>query len=293
MDVLVEPVRIAGRELGPGGPAFVVAEIGINHNGSVETAKALIDAAASAGASAVKLQKRTVDVVYTPEELARPRESPFGTTNGDLKRGLELGEAEYREIDRHCRDRRIPWYASCWDAGSVDFIERFDPPCHKIASPCLTDDALLGHIKGKGRPIVLSTGMSTLEEIDHAVELLRGAPLLLLHCTSSYPTPDHELNLDAIPVLGRRYGVPVGYSGHEIGLLGSMIAASLGAVMIERHVTLDRGMWGSDQAASIEPPELQELVRSLGRIAEVRGDGRKVVYDSERRSLDRLRRVRR
>jgi N-acetylneuraminate synthase len=284
-------VRIAGRDVGPGHPCFIVAEIGINHNGNLATACQLVDVAVRHGVDAVKLQKRTVDVVYSPEELARPRESIFGTTNGDLKRGLEFGEAQYREFDRYCTQRQIPWFASCWDEASVDFVERFAPPCHKVASACLTDDSLLRHMKRTGRPIVLSTGMSSLEEIDHAVAVLEGAPLVILHSTSTYPAPDSELNLDVIPALRRRYGVPIGYSGHETGVMPSVIAVSLGAVMVERHVTLDRAMWGTDQAASLEPRGVELLTRYIRKIPEVRGDGIKVVYESERAVRKKLRRV--
>lgn len=286
----VPSVTIAGREVGPGQPCFVVAEIGINHNGSVETARKLIDVAVRHGVDAVKFQKRSVDVVYTPEELARPRESPFGSTNGDLKRALELDEAGYREIDAHCREKGIPWFASCWDEASVDFVERFDPPCHKVASACLTDDALLRHLAATGRPIILSTGMSTLDQIDHAVEVLSATPLVLLHSTSTYPAPPETLNLDVIPSLQERYGLPIGYSGHEVGVLPSVLAASLGAVMIERHVTLDRAMWGTDHAASLEPHGVELLVRYVRSIPIVRGDGRKVVYESEKPVIAKLRR---
>lgn len=288
---MVREVSIARRRIGPE-RCFVVGEIGINHNGSVDTAKELVDVAARCGVDAVKFQKRNVDVVYTPEELARPRESPFGSTNGDLKRGLELGEAEYAAIDRHCRERNMPWFASCWDAASVDFIERFDPPCHKIASPCLTDDSLLRYVADTGRPMVMSTGMSTLEEIDHAVEVVKDAPLVLLHCTSTYPARDAELNLDVIPALQKRYGVPVGYSGHEVGVTSSVLAVCLGAVMVERHITLDRAMWGSDQAASLGPRGLELLLLHIRKVPLMRGDGRKVVYESEQPFLRKLRRVR-
>lgn len=181
-------VRIGTKYVGEGFPCFVVAEIGINHNGDLEITKKLIDAAMHAGCDAVKFQKRTIEVVYTPEELARPRPNPFGSTNGDLKRGLEFGYEEYAEINQYCREKGILWYASCWDEGSVDFIEQFDPPCYKIASACLTDDNLLRHHRRYGRPVILSTGMSTLEQIDHAVEVLGHDDLIILHCTSTYPS---------------------------------------------------------------------------------------------------------
>lgn len=284
-------IKIGDRWIGAGEQCFVVAEIGINHNGDLDLARQLIDAAAKAGCDAVKFQKRTVDVVYSPEELAMPRENPFGATNGDLKRGLELGESEYRAIDEHCRSRQIMWLASCWDEASVDFIERFAPPCYKIASASLTDDDLLRHHKRQGRPIILSTGMSSLEEIDHAVEILGKVDLVLLHCTSTYPAKVGELNLRAIASLSERYDLPVGYSGHEVGLATTVAAATLGAVMIERHITLDRSMWGSDQAASVEPQGFARIVRDVRAIEEAAGDGVKKVYDSEIPVREKLRRV--
>jgi N-acetylneuraminate synthase len=287
----LDTVTIAGRAVGPGHPCFVVAEIGINHNGDVDIARRLIDAAADAGADAVKFQKRTVDVVYSADELGRPRESPFGETNGDLKRGLELGEEEYSAIDAHCRERGILWFASAWDEASVDFIEAFDPPCWKIASASLTDDALLSHHRATGRPIVMSTGMSTLEQIDHAVEVLGRDDLVLLHTTSTYPSQIEELNLAAIATLRERYDVPVGYSGHEVGLAPSVAAAALGAVMVERHITLDRASWGSDQAASVEPQGFARMTRDIRTVETAIGDGVKAVYDSERPIIAKLRRV--
>jgi N-acetylneuraminate synthase len=287
----LDTVTIAGRTVGPGQPCFVVAEIGINHNGDVALAKRLIDAAVDSGADAVKFQKRTVDVVYTPEELSRPRESPFGETNGDLKRGLEFGEQEYAAIDAYCRERGILWFASAWDEASVDFVEAFDPPCWKIASASLTDDELLRHHRATGRPIVASTGMSTIEQIDHAVEVLGDGELVLLHTTSTYPSAIDELNLSVIDSLRERYGVPVGYSGHEVGLAPSVAAAAMGAVMVERHLTLDRASWGSDQAASVEPQGFARMVRDIRTVESAKGDGVKRVYDSERPIIEKLRRV--
>jgi N-acetylneuraminate synthase len=288
---LNQTVEIARRPVGFDQPAFVVAEIGINHNGDVNLARQLIAAAAGAGCDAVKFQKRTVDVVYDPEELARPRESPFGQTNGDLKRGLEFDQAAYRAIDEYCGVLGIEWFASCWDESSVDFIDEFDPPCYKIASASLTDDALLRHHRKFGRPIVLSTGMSDLAEIDHAVDVLGTADLILLHATSTYPSQPAELNLRVISALRERYGVPVGYSGHEVGLSTTLAAHVLGACMIERHITLDRAMWGSDQAASVEPLGFQRIVRDVRAIESALGDGKKVVYDSEIPVREKLRRV--
>ena len=284
-------VRIGNREVGPGLPVYFVAEIGINHNGDVDLAKKLIAAAHGAGADAVKFQKRTVEVVYSEEELARPRESPFGDTNRDLKHGLEFGEAEYAEIDALCRNLGIAWFASCWDEGSVDFIDRFEPPCYKISSASLTDDALLEHTRSKGRPIVLSTGMSSLDQIDHAVEVLGRDDLFLLHTTSTYPADDGELNLLVIPQLGERYGVPIGYSGHEVGLATTLGAVVLGACLVERHITLARHMWGSDQSASVEPHGIARLVGYIRAWELARGDGVKRVLESELPVMEKLRRV--
>src|SRR4051812_45437785 len=284
-------VQIGGRTVGEGQPCYVVAEIGINHNGDVETAKRLIDAAVLAGCDAVKFQKRTVDVVYAADELSRPRESPFGTTNGDLKRGLEFGVDEYAAIDRYCRERKIAWFASCWDEASVDFIDRFEPPCYKIASASLTDHGLLRHHRRTGRPIVASTGMSTIEQIDGAIEILGRDQLVLMHTTSTYPSEIRDLNLRVIRVLAERYKVPVGYSGHEVGLAPSLAAATLGACMIERHITLDRAMWGSDQAASVEPQGFARLVRDLRAVETAMGDGIKRVVDAEIPIMKKLRRV--
>ena len=284
-------VKIGDCLVGPGNPSYIVAEIGINHNGDINLAKKLIDAAVNAGCSAVKFQKRTVEVVYTPEELARPRESPFGTTNGDLKRGLEFGRDAYAEIDRHCRQAGIPWFASCWDEAAVDFIAQFNPPCFKIASASLTDDKLLRRHRALGKPIVLSTGMSSLEQIDHAVEILGKENLILLHCTSTYPAKLEELNLKVIPALVERYDIPIGYSGHEVGLYTSLAAAVLGACFIERHITLDRAMWGSDQAASVELPGFVRLIKDIRAIEIAMGDGVKRVFESEKPIMQKLRRV--
>ena len=284
-------VRIGSIEVGRGLPCFVVAEIGINHNGDVEIAKKLIDVAAAAGCAAVKFQKRTVDVVYTVEELARVRESPFGETNGELKRGLEFDEDDYREIARHCRERGMLWFASCWDEASVDFMEAFDPPCYKIASASLTDDALLAYTRKQGRPVILATGMSTLKQIDHAVEVLGTDQLIILHACSTYPAHYDELNLRVIGQLSARYPVPVGYSGHETGIPSSVAAVVMGACMVERHLTLDRSMWGSDQSASLEPNGMHRLIRDIRLVETSMGDGVKRVLDRELPIMEKLRRV--
>ncbi len=283
-------VKLGERWVGDGEPCLVIAEIGINHNGSIEIAKQLIAAAASAKCEAVKFQKRTIEVVYSPEELARPMESPFGDTVGDAKRGRELDAEGYSEIDRVCVDHGLLWFASCWDEAAVDFIARFDPPCYKIASAGLTDEGLLRHHRRLGRPIILSTGMSTLEQIDRAVGVLGTDDLVLLHCTSAYPSRPDELNLRAIATLRSRYQVPVGYSGHEVGLATSVAAAALGACMVERHITLDRAMWGSDQAASVEPQGFARLVRDIRAVETALGDGKKRLYDSEVPVMQKLRR---
>jgi N-acetylneuraminate synthase len=286
-------IQIGNASVGDNHPCFVVAEIGINHNGDIDLAKRLIDIAKTAGCNAVKFQKRTIDIVYTAEELARPRESPFGLTNGDLKRALEFGQEEYEEIARYCHEQNIPWFASCWDEPSVDFIDQFDVPCYKIASACLTDDKLLRYTRAKAklRPVILSTGMSTVEEIDNAVDILGKDHLVILHATSTYPAYYEELNLRVITVLRQRYGVPVGYSGHETGLPSSVAAVALGACMVERHITQDRSMWGSDQAASLEPNGIARLMRDIRLIETSMGDGEKRVIEREYPIMMKLRRV--
>lgn len=278
--------------MGQGQPCYVVAEIGINHNGSVDLACRLIGVAAAAGCNAIKFQKRTVEVVYTAEELAKPRESPFGDTNGALKRGLEFGREQYEEIDAYCKSLNICWFASCWDERSVDFIARFDVPCFKIASACLTDDDLLRYTRAAGKPVILSTGMSTLEEIDHAVEVLGDRDLVLLHACSAYPAYYDELNLRMIPALRERYGVPVGYSGHETGIPSSVAAVVLGACCVERHITIDRALWGSDHAASLEPNGITRLVRDIRLVEQALGDGVKRIVEREYPVMQKLRRVR-
>ena len=272
-------------------PIFIIAEIGINHNGSVDLAKKMIDVAISAGCQAVKFQKRTVDVVYTKEELAMLRESVFGSTNGDLKRGLEFSLEQYKEIDDYCKKRGILWFASCWDKESVDFIDKFNPPCYKIASASLTDDELLKYTRSKGVPILLSTGMSTLEQIQHAVDILGKEDLLLFHCTSTYPTNHNEINLNAISELEKQFDCLVGFSGHERGLVPSVVSVVKGAVSVERHITMDRTLWGSDQAASLEPAGIHRLVRDIKIARESLGDGVKVVYESEKPIIKKLRKV--
>lgn len=284
-------VKIANKTIGDNFPCFVTAEIGINHNGSVAQAKKLIDMAVSAGCDAVKFQKRTIDVVYTQEELAKERQSVFGNTNGDLKRGLEFGFEQYKEIDEYCKEKNIIWYASCWDEQSVDFIEQFNPPCYKIASASLTDDNLLKYTKKMGKPIFLATGMSTLEQIQHAVDILGEDNLIIYHCTSTYPTQANEINLNVIKSLKEKYSCPIGFSGHERGILPTIMSVVLGANAIERHITTDRTLWGSDQAASLEFDGINRIVRDVRQIKTILGDGKKVVYESEKPIIQKLRRV--
>ena len=285
-------VKIANKVIGDGYPCFIIAEIGINHNGSVSLAKKMIDIAVTTGCDAVKFQKRTIDVVYTKEELAKERKSVFGNTNGDLKRGLEFGEAEYKEIDEYCKKKGIIWFASCWDEASVDFIEKFNVPCYKIASASLTDDNLLKYTKSKGKPILLSTGMSTMEEIRHAVSILGEDNLVIYHCTSTYPSDTGEMNLRVIPEFKKEFSCPIGYSGHERGVTPSVIAVVMGANSVERHITNDRTNWGSDQAASLETAGLYHMVRDIRQVPILLGDGVKVVYDRELPIIEKLRRVR-
>lgn len=284
-------VKVGNKIIGQGQPCFIIAEIGINHNGCVKFAKKLIDIAVSAGCDAVKFQKRTVDFVYTPEELAMPRPNPFGETNGDLKRGLELKFEDYEEIDEYCNKKGIIWFASCWDKNSVDFIEYFSPPCYKIASASLTDDELLRYTASKGKPLLISTGMSTPEEIDHALKITGTDNVVLYHCTSTYPTDPQESNLLAIQEFINKYDCPIGYSGHERGLTPSILAVALGACSVERHITFDRTMWGSDHAASLEPEGLFRLIRDVRLIPSLFGNGQKTVYDSEKPIIKKLRKV--
>lgn len=289
---MIEPARIRNKLVGPGHPIFIAAEIGINHNGDPEIAKQLIDVAAEVGCDAVKFQKRTPELCVPSEQRDILRETPWGLiTYLDYRRRVEFGGEEYKEIDRYCREQGIIWFASCWDKESVDFISQFDPPCYKVPSAALTDDELLYHARAKGKPLVLSTGMSTMEEIRHAVEVVGEQDFVLLHCTSTYPCVPQELNLRMIQALQQEFNCPVGYSGHEVGLQTTLAAATLGACFIERHITLDRAMWGSDQAASVEPQGFRRLVRDIRVIEMALGDGIKRVYESELPVMRRLRRI--
>ena len=285
-------ITIAGRPVGDGHPCWVVAEIGINHNGDVEIAKKLIDGAVAAGCDAVKLQKRTIELCYTPEELARPRQSPWGDTTGHQKRGLEFGLEQYQEIARYCKERGIIWFASPWDEQSVDFLEQFDPPCHKVASARARDeDDFLRYIRSTGKPVIFSTGACSEEHVRHAVEVLGEENLLLMHCVLEYPCDASELNLRMVTTLKKWFpNVPIGYSGHERGLATSVVAAALGAVSIERHITLDRHMYGSDQPASLELDGLVQLVRDIRACQIALGDGVKRILPAEEANYQKLRR---
>lgn len=289
---MAREINIGGRLVGDDHPVYIVAEIGINHNGDLETAKRLIDAAVLAGCDAVKFQKRTPEMCVPAEQRDVLRETPWGImTYLEYRHRVEFGKDEYTEIDRYCRERGIAWFASAWDEPSVDFLEQFSPVCYKVASASLTDHGLLRHMRETGRPIILSTGMSTMEQIRAAVEAIGQDNLLIAHSTSTYPCPPEQLNLRMIQTLRNTFDCPVGYSGHEVGLQTTYAAVVLGACFVERHITLDRAMWGSDQAASVEPQGFMRLVRDIRVIERALGDGVKRVYDSEVPVMNRLRRV--
>jgi sialic acid synthase SpsE/CMP-N-acetylneuraminic acid synthetase len=281
------------RLVGPGQPVYVTGEIGINHNGDLDNAIALIDAAVEAGCDAVKFQKRTPEICTPRDQWDIERDTPWGRmTYIDYRHRVEFGEEEYRAIDEHCKERGIHWFASPWDTEAVAFLEKFDLPAHKVASASLTDDELLRALRATGRAVILSTGMSTPKQIRHAVEVLGSENIVLCHATSTYPAKAEELNLRVINTLQQEYpNVPIGYSGHETGLQTTLAAVALGAVFVERHITLDRAMWGSDQAASVEPQGLVRLVRDIRTIEASLGDGVKKVYDSELGPMKKLRRV--
>ncbi|TCD48464.1 N-acetylneuraminate synthase family protein [Chlorobium sp. N1] len=288
----MQSVNIGGREVGDGHRVFIIAEIGINHNGSLETAKKLIEGAAEAGCDAVKFQKRTPDLCVPESQRDIERDTPWGRMSYiDYRYRVEFGVEEYREIDRFCREQGILWFASCWDEEAVDFMEAFEPPCYKAASASLTDLPLLKKTRDTGRPLIVSTGMSTMEEIETAIAALGRENLLIAHTNSTYPCPVEELNLRMIESLKALYPeVPIGYSGHETGLATTWAAVALGATFIERHVTLDRAMWGSDQAASVEMGGLERLVSNTREIEKAMGDGIKRVYEGEAAARRKLRR---
>lgn len=284
-------VKLGNRMVGDGYPTYIIGEIGINHNGNLEIAKKLILAAKEAGLDAVKFQKRTPELCVPEKQRSQMRETPWGYISYlDYRYKVEFGQTEYAEIDRYCKELGIDWFASAWDIPSVDFIDAFNPPAHKIASALLTDHALLRAYRATGRPLIVSTGMSTIDEIRSAMDILGEENLILCHTTSSYPCPPEELNLRMIQTLKESYHCPIGYSGHEVGLVPTAVAVALGACLVERHITLDRAMWGSDQSASVEPQGIAHLVKYIRVTEKALGDGVKKVYDSEQSSLSKLRR---
>lgn len=283
-------ITIGNRTVGTNQPVFIVAEIGINHNGNLDIAKRLIDAAKSAGCDAVKFQKRTPELCVPPDQKDKMRDTPWGYISYlDYRHKVEFGLKEYQEIDQYCKKLGIAWFASCWDKPSIDFMEQFAPICHKVPSAMLTDADLLKHFRQTGRPVILSTGMSTIEQIKSAVNLLDANNLIIAHCTSAYPCPLEELNLCMIRTLMQIFDCPTGYSGHETGLAATVATVALGACYIERHITLDRAMWGSDQAASVEPTGFSRLAKDIRAVEKTLGDGVKKIYDSERPLMRKLR----
>ena len=286
----VSSVTIEGRGVGNGEPCFVIAEIGINHNGDINVAKELIDAASAADCQAVKFQKRTPEISTPESQKNVMRTTPWGDmTYLDYKKKIEFDADEYKEIARYAKSKGLLWFASPWDIESVAFLEKQNVSVHKIASASITDLELLKAVRHTGKPKIMSTGMSTMEEIDIAVDAIGSDNLILMHSTSSYPLRPEEANLKMIDTLRERYGVPVGYSGHETGIQISVASIALGAVALERHITLDRAMWGSDHAASLEPSGLTRLVRDIRVVEAAMGDGVKKIYDSELPSRAKLR----
>jgi N-acetylneuraminate synthase len=288
---MAKTIMVGNREVGEGKPTYIVAEIGINHNGDLGIAKRLIDAAVDAGVDAVKFQKRTPELCVPDDQKEKMRETPWGYISYlDYRYKVEFGEEQYAEIDRYSRLKGIDWFASVWDQPSVDFLEQYNPLAIKIPSASLTDHALLEHARATGRPVILSTGMSTIEEIEESIALIGEENLLITHATSTYPCEPSELNLKMIETLREKFNSPVGYSGHEVGLIPSVVAVGLGACLVERHITLDRSMWGSDQSASVEPGGFRRLVKYIRVTEDSLGDGVKQVYDSEIASRAKLRR---
>ncbi|MBK6644405.1 MAG: N-acetylneuraminate synthase family protein [Anaerolineales bacterium] len=290
---MAREIKFGNRMMGDGHPAYVIAEIGINHNGDLDIAKRIIDGAVHAGADAVKFQKRTPEVSTPLEQQKVMRETPWGyITYLDYRYKVEFNEEQYREIDRYCKEKGIDWMVSVWDEPAVDFMEKFDTPAYKVPSASLTDHNLLKYVRQTGKPIIISTGMSTMEQIHKGVNAVGEDNLVIMHCTSTYPCEPEELNLKMIETLRNEFPKnPIGYSGHEVGLVPSAVAVALGACSVERHMTLDRAMWGSDQAASVEPGGFERLVKYI-RVTEAgMGDGVKRVYESEKGSMKKLRRV--
>jgi N-acetylneuraminate synthase len=290
---MTREIKIGNRMVGDGHPAYIIAEIGINHNGDLNITKQMIDAAVHAGVDAVKFQKRTPEIATPPDQQTQMRETPWGyITYLEYRHKVEFNEDQYCEIEKYCKEKEIAWLASVWDEPSVDFMEKFDTPAYKIPSASLTDFGLIRKARATGKPLILSSGMSTMEQIRQGIKIAGERDLVLMHCTSTYPCEPEELNLKMIETLRSEFpNIPIGYSGHEVGLVPTAIAVALGACMVERHLTLNRAMWGSDQAASVEPWGFETLVKYI-RVSQVAlGDGVKKVYASEQPSLQRLRRV--
>jgi len=289
---MAKAVKIGETWVGEGYPVYVIGEIGINHNGDVEIAKKLINEAYHAGLNAVKFQKRTPEICVPKEQQSQMRETPWGYISYlDYRYKVEFDEDQYREIDHLCKSIGISWFVSVWDEPSVDFMEKFNPSCYKVPSASLTDLPLLKRLRATGRPLILSTGMSSFDQIKFAISQIGTENLIITHTTSAYPCDPEELNLKMIQTLQNEFDCPIGYSGHEVGLVPSAVAVALGACLVERHITLDRAMWGSDQAASVEPQGMEKLVKYIRVTEKSLGDGIKKIYDSEKSSLQKLRRV--
>lgn len=285
-------VKIGNSEIGVDHPIYIIGEIGINHNGDIDVVKKLVDVAADTGLNAVKFQKRTPELCVPRDQWDIERDTPWGVMKYiDYRHKVEFNQAEYQEISDYCASKGVDWFASPWDEEAVDFLEGFDVPCYKIASASVTDIPLLTKISETGRTVILSTGMSTMEQIHAAVDVFDKDNLIICHATSAYPCKPSELNLNMIGTLRNEFDVPIGYSGHEVGLAPTLVAASLGARVIERHITLDRAMWGSDQSASVEPQGVAKLVRDIRVVEESLGDGVKKVYESELGIMQKLRRA--
>jgi N-acetylneuraminate synthase len=283
-------VMIGNKGVGNGDPCYVIAEIGINHNGDIEIAKQLIRVAKVAGADAVKFQKRTPELCVPPEQRNVMRETPWGYISYmDYRYKVEFNFEQYSEIDEFCKKQEITWFASVWDEPSVDFMKQFDIPCYKIPSALLTNESLLNYVRKPGRTIILSTGMSTLEEVDRAIEILGKKDLIVLQTCSSYPAKYDELNIRVVPMFMKRYGIPIGYSGHETGLPSTVAAVALGACVVERHITMDRAWWGSDQAASLEPNGINRLIRDIRLVEISMGSHEKSISPREFPIMQKLR----
>ncbi|MGE5862072.1 MAG: N-acetylneuraminate synthase family protein [Ignavibacteria bacterium] len=286
-------IRVGDIFIGDDEPVFIIAELGINHNGSLEVAKKMIDGALFAGCNAVKFQKRTPELCVPKDQWYIERDTPWGRMSYiEYRRKVEFSKDEFAELVDYCSRKKITWFASCWDENALEFIQQFDPPLYKIASPSLTDHELLEMHKDLQKPVILSTGMSTMDEITAAVNILDLKKLLIAHSTSSYPCSNSEINLKMITTLKEKYPyTPIGYSGHETGLAPTWAAAALGASFVERHITLDRAMWGTDQAASVEILGMMRLVSNIRDIEASLGDGIKKVYESEMSARKKLRRI--